>query len=256
MGNKRKKSKISISDKIGIGSLIVGFLSVILSGGFMYLAYDANWISADAVKAANTANDLSKANRKSDSIQSISDSIKRLTDYKNQIKGLELTQKSVESQLLDLEEKRKQFEITHTPFLQFDNLQLSLKVGEPIKLIYRLNNLGGYPAKILSDDSGMLVYKEIPKKGILAPQKESGDNIVFIYNSVPATLSIESKGNLSKQDSIQLINKKLFVYMYFDYTYLNPINNRKRKFKSLAEFVLPGANNYRTHYSENFDVQN
>jgi hypothetical protein len=258
--SRKDKESWARADKISAIGLIVGLLSVILSGGFMWLAYNANWISADAVKAANKANDLAKASRKADSIRSISDSIREMTNFQNQKKSLDLTKKSVESQLLDLEETRKQFEITHTPILQFDNLILNeFKVGKEVAIGFRINNLGGYPAKILADNSYMSVgTKFVPLSQTALDKKNSerkGNSITYIYNSLPASLSISSGANVSRQDSINFSTKKLFLYMHFDYTYENPINKKKRRFRSLAEFILP-AKNYITYYSENFDIDN
>ena len=143
---------------------IIGTIINLALAGLTYLLFqktiEANKTSQSslveaqkAVDQAKRANDIAEANFKLAQISSASN------DSINVI-NLDLTKKSVSTQIVSIQQAQKTFTIENRPLIQLIDLKVdSINVGAYITVRFGLTNLGKFPAKLISAKFGMCLGK-------------------------------------------------------------------------------------------------
>lgn len=222
-----------------------------------FITYKSNIISKDSVgiaqgalTEAQRANDLSEKN---DSISSLSlafaDSVSR--------ENLALTKESVTKQIEALNESQKQFEKTNIPFLQLRDLQVvALEEKKPIKIKYVLQNLGNYPARIIDTEIGYFVDTNIvsdnPYSNHSKPEHDTSEN--YIIKESPFNQIFTADSAINVFSYVNLTSANNFVYFFGDITYINEVNNKKRKCSFYIKISPPPSTVYKIIYIKNKDV--
>lgn len=204
-----------------------------------------------AVEQAKRANDIAEANFKLAQISSANnDSINNI--------NLELSKKSVGTQISSIKETQKQFEIANMPYLQCTDF--NFKILEPDKrpvINFNTENLGNYPAKITDRKLGYIYLPPpIPKNPYdrvdFSMLTDSWS--VYIDKEKPKNENFTATDKLPKA-AYDAIKDGKFLFCFFgEITYQNETNGKKRVYSFYINIYPPPSNEYKVIYNKNIDI--
>lgn len=201
-----------------------------------------------AVQESKRANDIAEANFKlAQSSSAYSDSINNI--------NLELSKKSVGTQINSVTESQRQFEKLNMPYLQCDEFSfINMEQDVQPKLSYKTTNLGNYPAKILDRKLGYFFAQNIP----VNPNKKidfyNNSFDVYINKENPKTEIFTATTTLSKDNYEAFKDSKIYFCFFGDITYQNEINGKKRVCSFYVKMFAPPSKEYKVIYNKNIDI--
>lgn len=260
------------------GIAIFGTLINLVLAGFTYLLYtktvEANNTSAHALLQSTRANEISQASVKStDSIgkanlklaqDMFADQIESsiIKDSKDSI-TLSFTRSSLNAQIKSLNEAYIQFQKDNEPYIQVRFLKnIILTGGKPISFDYSIYNYGKYPAQAISGNDQMeYVERKDSIKFMKDPFKHLGKlNNVSMYITMqnPILAGFMLGGELPNEYYNRYKSGELLLYYISKLYYRNLINNKKRVFYTVIQFIhIQGISDslYRTDITFNGNVK-
>jgi len=248
-------------------------------GGFTILVFIVGiWqalISRDSVKAAETANELTKQNidstKKRDSIRDAADrltaikfdSISRANDSiirrKDSInmklaeQSLAISQQNADAakasfsaELEAYKTNQEQFIKTNQPYLEMEDVIISdIRPNTPIEVFYSINNLSNIPIKILGQTTFTYVMSE-NNPTIVQARKDAIINITnktYLIKDYPSLGKITLEIEQLNERSI-LIEKRLsYIFLYRKYKYKNLVTGTNMIYEIYLKLAKMGVSN-------------
>lgn len=202
----------------------------------------------NAVQESRRANDIAEANFKlAQNSSAYSDSINNI--------NLELSKKSVVTQINSVTESQRQFEKLNMPYLQCDEFSfINMEQDVQPKLSYKTTNLGNYPAKILDRKLGYFFAQNVPENPNKKIDFSKNSFDVYINKENPKT-EIFTAGTLLPKDYYEAFkDSKIYFFFFGDITYQNEINGKKRVCSFYVKIFAPPSKEYKVIYNKNIDI--
>lgn len=258
------------ANRISIGNLILAIAIFIIT----YLLFRETQKSTKAaIDSATAAQNTYAEQRYNDSITRYNESIQSIADSINTAKRFvldslsrDLQNKSLAAQIQSIKETQRQFDVTNRPYIQLSDFDFTtLEVGKPIKIKYRIENVGSQPAKLQKTEVQIRIspivlapsnVKNI-KKMISAAKLKSQIGFQYINRNGVIDLNFETDDPLPNSIMDGLIAKKMFFYLIGKITYLNVLNDRTRQYTFCVEIVKFKGETEKVIYpiySENYDI--
>jgi hypothetical protein len=242
-GSERKDGW-TIANLIAIASVIVsGFLFY-----FTYKLYEQAYIQSQAATksseaAAAAVNEYKKANQTAaDNYELAKNSFE--SSNVDSRKRFQLDSNSTHAQLNTL---KRQFEISNEPFLEISHAKIDTTIGagEPFRIIFRFENHGNYPVRVVDFHSGFITCGPPFNHDSLKYNLKDSVQYFNSYISKDKPLECEVGDTLSLAGYQWMVSqgfKNLIVY-YFGYVkYSNLLNGHDRVYKFRLDFdCKPGA---------------
>lgn len=245
---------------------ILTLVYVILTAGILFATYRILQATRDSVKVAQ---DALADNREKDSLQRISDSASGVKQDSIFRVRLQLDSQTAVEQIKamrgTLAETKNEFAIENRPYLQITHPRMdTFAIGRPMKIKFNIENLGGYPAKILAykmyanGNTQPTTDEEIKRiDGVL----NKFDNSRFLLNryiirGTPLeTEYSDTVGFTETQYNLVKTTKQIMYFVgYFRYQNLITKQERIYKYRIEIECKLGGFADFK--YNENEDLSN
>jgi hypothetical protein len=154
-------------------------------------------------------------------------------------------------------ETLKEAEIQNRPYLQAREFRfIVFAVGKQAHLIFNLNNLGQYPAKILSSTFECYISSGTEKE-LLEPFAGLQTSIIgYIIKESPYNVNVTSTTLLSADDSIKISQREKFLNLTGDIGYRNESNLQEMHYKFHAQIFPTKPESYLMLINEIWKVDN
>lgn len=255
--NQEKRKSFFDKNKSMI-SMIINTLLLMCTVFMMLITFHANRISKTSVDIAHDA--LIQAKRAND-ISEENDSISLLsflaTDSLNK-SNLKLTEQSVNAQIDALIESQKQFEKTNRPYINLRDFKISnLEENQKIKIFFSMQNLGNYPARIIERKFEYFFDTKTPSENPYTHRTNLKPELVedYIIKESPYSQMFTSESILDYFFYTNLKSGIQFLHFFGDITYINEVNNKKRKCSFYVEIFAPPSTEYKVIYIKNRDIE-
>lgn len=272
---------------VNIAGIVINLILAILTYFLYQQTVFQSQQSAEAVKVAMDA--VSEA-KKSNKISEKNYELAKISfegNNESTNRTIDLAEKSLNSQLLSINNAQQNFEIENKPYLEIRSISLlTLEVSKPFGGTFDIVNHGNSSIQTIKIilKMGFLTKKEYaeltksPKS--LLEKHEMRDDIFYITKGFPLTLSLNG-GKLVKkndfttynnindfknndlsftQDAYEaILNGTHTIIFYGKVLYLNPVNKKKRLFSFIIQPILGGEDEedittWATIYNENIDI--
>ncbi len=169
-----------------------------------------------------------------------------------------ISNQSLQAQINSIKETQRQFEINNKPFLQCSDFTVvQFEAGKPIKIAFKLANIGNAPARVFRKRLGAKIEKEIELHPEVYISKEKDDEAVSLtyLTSQYATIELFTRNlPVTKEDYEAAINKTKLFCFYGEIEYVNETNQKNRILRFSAILLSPNGKEYKLVYLKNFDV--
>jgi hypothetical protein len=151
-------------------------------------------------------------------------------------------------------EVKRQFEVLNRPILQVGDIALAnFKVGEKPVIIYKMENLGNFAAKVVTRKVTLgYVYDASQRK------KDSIAKIempIYVSKETPFTENLYLNDPLEKEYYEAVIKKTLKLLAVGEIEYINEVTKEKWLFEFAIEIMAPPSKDFAVRMSDNKPIK-
>lgn len=215
------------------------FVQIILAL-FTYLLFlktgHANSISAEAVRQATIANNISQENQTRSIVQQessaktqiIKDSMLKIKDSLT----TDLAKKSLGTQINSVQETQKEFVAANQPFLQLIEPSIvTLKVNEILQIDYILTEVTNIPIKVVSQKSSAIIKIDQPTLAeVMSHFSQESELNGYLTKETSMGGRITLPKRLTNIEVSGVTDGNYYVYVCREITYKNLVTGKLRKY--------------------------